>query len=147
LAQVAFLVIAAFLLTNKVYSPQYVLWLIPLAVMARPRWRDFLLWQAGEVVYYFAIWWYLAGFSEDSKGLPVGWYAAAIVIHLAATTYFAVIVIRDIYRPVYDPVRTDGWPEDQDDPGGGVLDNAPDRMGPLIAGRRNGSSAMTSARQ
>jgi uncharacterized membrane protein len=147
LAQVAFLVIAAFLLTNKVYSPQYVLWLIPLAVMARPRWRDFLLWQAGEVAYYFAIWWYLAGFSEDSKGLPVGWYAAAIVIHLAATTYFAVIVIRDIYRPVYDPVRTDGWPEDQDDPGGGVLDNAPDRMGPLIAGRRNGSSAMTSARQ
>ena len=26
----AFLVIAAFLLTNKVYSPQYVLWLLPL---------------------------------------------------------------------------------------------------------------------
>ncbi|NEE19225.1 hypothetical protein G3M58_73760, partial [Streptomyces sp. SID7499] len=39
-AQLAFLVVAAFILTNKVYSPQYVLWLIPLAVLARPRWRD-----------------------------------------------------------------------------------------------------------
>ena len=131
LAQVAFLVIAVFLLTNKVYSPQYVLWLIPLAVMARPRWRDFLIWQAGEVVYYFAIWWYLAGFSEDSKGLPVGWYAAAIVVHVAATSYFVGMVIRDIYRPEHDPVRTDGWPEDRDDPGGGVLDEAPDRIGPI----------------
>ena len=26
-----------FLLVNKVYSPQYVLWLVPLAAMARPR--------------------------------------------------------------------------------------------------------------
>lgn len=32
-AQLAFLVVAAFILTNKVYSPQYVLWLIP-----SPRW-------------------------------------------------------------------------------------------------------------
>lgn len=38
-AQLAFLVVALFILTNKVYSPQYVLWLIPLAALARPRWR------------------------------------------------------------------------------------------------------------
>ena len=34
LAQLGFLVVAGFLLVNKVYSPQYVLWLLPLAVMA-----------------------------------------------------------------------------------------------------------------
>ena len=59
-AQLAFLIVAAFILTNKVYSPQYVLWLIPLAALARPRWRDFLIWQACEVMYFLGIWMYLA---------------------------------------------------------------------------------------
>ncbi|CAM5309569.1 membrane protein [Streptomyces narbonensis] len=36
-AQLAFLVVAAFVLTNKVYSPQNVLWLIPLAALAGDR--------------------------------------------------------------------------------------------------------------
>lgn len=127
-AQLAFLVMAAFLLTNKVYSPQYVLWLIPLAALARPRWRDFLIWQAGEALYYVAIWWYLVNLSDPDKGLPVGWYCAAIIVHVAATLYFAGMIIRDIYRPRFDPVRTDQWEEDRDDPGGGVLDNAEDRF-------------------
>jgi uncharacterized membrane protein len=37
LPQLCFLVLAAFLITNKVWSPQYVVWLVPLAVLARPR--------------------------------------------------------------------------------------------------------------
>ncbi|WP_101851244.1 glycosyltransferase family 87 protein [Kocuria flava] len=37
LEQLAFLVLAAFVLTNKVYSPQFLLWLVPLLVLARPR--------------------------------------------------------------------------------------------------------------
>jgi len=99
--QVLFLVLAAFVVTNKVYSPQYVLWLVPLAVLARPNWRDFMIWQLGEVIYFAAIWWFLAGYGvEDFKGLTPEWYAAATFIHIAATAYFAVMVIRDIQSSV-----------------------------------------------
>jgi uncharacterized membrane protein len=136
LAQVLFLTVAAFAVTNKVYSPQYVLWLIPLAAMARPRWRDFLVWQFGEVVYFMAIWWYLVTTSaEDGKGLTPQWYAAATFLHVAVTVWFAALVVRDILRPEHDPVRTDGEPDDRDDPGGGCLDGAPDVVVVPPAGR------------
>ncbi|WP_354641555.1 glycosyltransferase family 87 protein [Kitasatospora camelliae] len=122
-AQLAFLVVAAFVLTNKVYSPQYVLWLIPLAVLARPRWRDFLIWQAFEVLYFLGIWSFLA-YSGDSKqhGIGQDWYHLAIVLHLAGTLYLCALVVRDVLYPERDPVRQDG----SDDPSGGVLDHAPD---------------------
>jgi uncharacterized membrane protein len=129
LVSLLFLIVAAFVLTNKVYSPQYALWLVPLAVMARPRWRDLLIWQAGEVVYFAAIWWFLVGYNiEDTTGLDKEAYGLAILVHVAATIYLVVIVVRDILRPEHDPVRTDGFEEDRDDPGGGVFDHAPDRV-------------------
>ncbi|WP_329622333.1 glycosyltransferase 87 family protein [Streptomyces sp. NBC_01255] len=121
--QLAFLVVAAFVLTNKVYSPQYVLWLVPLAALARPRWRDFLIWQACEVMYFLGIWMYLAFMNSGNKqGLPVDGYQFAIVLHLLGTLYLCVMVVRDILMPEKDPVRQDG----SDDPSGGVLDGAED---------------------
>ena len=59
LPQLFFLALAVFLLTNKVWSPQYVIWLVPLAVLARPRLGAYVLWQIAEVGYFLAIWWYL----------------------------------------------------------------------------------------
>ncbi len=131
-ASVALLVLIAFVLTNKVYSPQFVLWLIPLAALARPRWRDFLWWQSGQVVYFASIWLYLAGLEAD-RGLPEQWYAVGILAHVASTIFLASVVIRDILVPSGDPVRNDGWPDDADDPGGGVLDGARDAVGPRSA--------------
>lgn len=123
LHQVAFLTVVAFVLTNKVYSPQFVVWLIPLAVLARPRWRDFLWWQAAEVIYFFAVWWYIIGQTTPESGLPETYYWAAIAVHWFATAAFAGLVVRDILRPDNDPVRASLG---EDDPGGGVLNNAPD---------------------
>ncbi|MFF8786625.1 glycosyltransferase family 87 protein [Streptomyces sp. NPDC015125] len=123
-AQLAFLVVALFILTNKVYSPQYVLWLTPLAVLARPRWRDFLIWQACEVMYFLGIWTYLAytGNGDKHQGLPLEGYQLAIVLHLVGTLYLCAVVVRDILLPERDVVRRDG----DDDPSGGVLDRSPD---------------------
>ncbi|MFF8367594.1 glycosyltransferase family 87 protein [Streptomyces lydicus] len=123
-AQLAFLVVALFILTNKVYSPQYVLWLTPLAVLARPRWRDFLVWQSCEVMYFLGIWMYLAytGNGDKHQGLPTEGYQLAIALHLLGTLYLCAVVVRDILMPERDVVRRDG----DDDPSGGVLDRSPD---------------------
>jgi uncharacterized membrane protein len=123
--QLVFLTVAAFLLTNKVYSPQYVLWLLPLAALARPRWRDFLWWQAAEVAYFVAVWWYILGGTEPDRGLPERGYWLAIVVHVLATAAFSAFVVRDVLRPADDPVRSSTG---SDDPAGGVLDGAPDRI-------------------
>ena len=104
-AQVALLVTVAFLLVNKVYSPQYVLWLLPLAVLARPRWRDQLVWQAAEVFYFAMVWLYLGGWLQASSGTGSPAYDTAIVVRAAAELGLAALVVRDMVRPEHDPAR------------------------------------------
>jgi uncharacterized membrane protein len=123
-AQLAFLIVAALVLSNKVYSPQYVLWLLPLAVLARPRWRDLLIWQGAEVLYFLGIWMQLAYVTGGTKhqGLSADGYHLAIAVHLLGTLYLCGVVVRDILLPEHDVVRRHG----DDDPAGGVLDGAED---------------------
>ncbi len=121
-AQVGFLVVAAFLLTNKVYSPQYVVWLVPLFVLARPRWRDFLIWQSAEVLYFFAVWWHIEGLQNPDLRIPDWPHSWATVLRMAAQLFICALIVRDVLDPSHDPVRADGV----DDPAGGVLDGAPD---------------------
>ncbi len=122
LGSVAFLVVLAFLMTNKVYSPQYVLWLLPLLALARPRWRDWMIFTAGELIYYVAIWWHLAGRLAPGDGSADQAYWLAVAIRLGCEAWVAAIVIRGILRPAADPVRSG----EADDPLGGVLDGARD---------------------
>jgi Glycosyltransferase family 87 len=129
LPQLCFLVLAAFLMTNKVWSPQYVIWLVPLAVLARPRLWPYLLWQLAEVAYFFGIWGYLIFvYSAEGnqvtgyQGISTGWYFATLLARLLAVGLLAAYVVRDIINPERDPVRALG----HDDPAGGVLNGAPD---------------------
>jgi uncharacterized membrane protein len=129
LAQLCFLVVAAFVLTNKVYSPQFVLWVIPLAALARPVWRDHLLWWLGQVVHFVGLWSYFVAMTIPERGISEAGYAWVILAHLAGTLWLVAMVVRDVLHPEHDPVRTDGAHRVGhfvDDPGGGPLDGAPD---------------------
>ncbi len=123
LPQLLFLTMAAFLLTNKVDSPQYVLWLLPLAVLARPRWRPFLAWQAAEGLVLLTRFVFFIGNDKPGQGLGISWFFAAVLLRDGLLLLYAALVVRDILRPDLDVVRADG----ADDPAGGVLDGAPDR--------------------
>ena len=141
LPQLMFLVLVAFMLPNKVWSPQYVLWLLPLVALARPKLPAFVVWQVGEIVYFFGIWWFLLSVSGRTAGqdlsgtlsavlsldapeggISQGVYQLALLARFVTVLALAALVVWDVLRPSSDVVRSDGT----DDPSGGVLDNAPD---------------------
>lgn len=97
LSTVAFLTLAAFVTISKVYSPQYILWLTPLAVLALTSDSQrfaFWFWQAGEALYHFAIWQYLASYSGAKFGLSQELYALAILVRIAGLAYFSRALIK-----------------------------------------------------
>ena len=122
LAQICLLVVSAFLLTNKVWSPQYSLWLVPLAVLAIPRWKPLLAWMTIDALVWVPRMFFYLG--TDKKGLPAGPFLTFVCIRDLAVIGLCVLVIREIYRPELDLVRRTG----DDDPMGGFLDGAPDRF-------------------
>jgi uncharacterized membrane protein len=140
LAQLAFLVVAAFLIFSKVWSQQFVLWLLPLAVLARPRWGAFLAWQFAEVCYFFAFYGELLG-ASGRQVFPEGVFVFAATLRLTTVAVLCGLVVRDILRPERDPVRGTY----ADDPDGGVLDGAPDARWLLRWRRRATSDSLPQA--
>ncbi|WGH92566.1 hypothetical protein QDX21_09695 [Auritidibacter ignavus] len=147
MAQLVFLIVASFVLFNKVYSPQFVVWLIPLVALALPNWRDFLIWQFVEVLHFWAVWAHLSHFTSEHNTQHLfdeRLYGLAVAAHMLATFYLMARVVYQIYRPETDPVRTSlpvfdsslrgeasknlAW----DDPLGGDYDGARDRLPFLI---------------
>ncbi|MET7770338.1 glycosyltransferase 87 family protein [Nocardia sp. NPDC005366] len=125
-AQLCFLVVAAFLLTNKVWSPQYSLWLVPLAVLALPHRRILLAWMTIDALVWVPRMFYYLGL--DRKGLPEQWFTGTVILRDLAVIALCAVIVRQIYRTDEDLVRRD----DVDDPVGGVLDRTPDPLRPWL---------------
>ncbi len=114
IASLAFLLVATFLLVNKVWSPQYSLWLVPLAVLALPRWRLLLAWMTIDaLVWAPRMYYYL---TPANKGLPPDWFLGAVVVRDAMVALLAFLVVRTIIRPETDTVRELDVEDDPDWP-------------------------------
>ena len=88
LAHIAVFVMIIVMAVSKVYSPQYVLWLTPLAVIAMIDKRDltvFWFWQGAEMAYHLAIWQHLAQVTGAKFGLPVVAYSVIALFRIGAS--------------------------------------------------------------
>ncbi|GAB3595617.1 glycosyltransferase 87 family protein [Angustibacter peucedani] len=123
-AQVAFVVLAVVVLTGKSWPVQASLWLLPLAALARPRWRDQLVWVGAEATYFFGVWLYVGAQSNPDRGLPGSWYSLLLLVRAAGLLWLVWCVVRDARRPEHDVVRASG----EDDPLGGPFEGADDAL-------------------
>jgi len=122
-ASLAFLLVAAFLLTNKVWSPQYSLWLVPLAVLALPRWIPLLAWMSVDAYVWYPRMGYFLGMAVPGRGNSPERFLSVVLIRDLLVVIVCGLIVRTIYWPQTDPVRAAGF----DDPAGGPLDGAADR--------------------
>lgn len=109
-AQLCLLIVGCFVLLGKVYSPQFVIWLIPLVVLALPRVRVFFIWQAAEVFHWASVWLMSAKITSDGS-IGAGhyvfeiYYGLGIAAHMISLIWILGLVVRDILTA--DPAGAD----------------------------------------
>ncbi len=132
-----------FLLTNKVWSPQFSLWLVPLAALALPHRRILLAWMTIDALVWIPRMLYLYG--EQNMGLPEQWFTTTVLLPRYRGD-----------RPVRAggsadlPAGAGSGPRARhgrvDDPSGGVFDRAPDAV-PVLVARPAAASKRAATRQ
>lgn len=88
-------VLAWFLLTNKVYSPQFDLWLWPMLVLTGTRARPMVLFLLGDIAAYFAEFWMFAGMEGASPSATQVDILAAALVRGAAMLWLIHAAVRD----------------------------------------------------
>ncbi|WP_338021062.1 glycosyltransferase family 87 protein [Corynebacterium macginleyi] len=103
MAELVFLILVAFLLVNKVWSPQYSLWLVVPAALAVPRWRLVMGWALADALVWPLLMWHMLG--TDDKGIPHELLDVAILVRDGLIIVMAVIVLRHMWNKTEDKVR------------------------------------------
>nr|WP_242516810.1 glycosyltransferase 87 family protein [Corynebacterium mendelii] len=102
-AQLIFLILVAFVLTNKVYSPQYSMWLVPFAVLAvgnRP--KLVVSWMLADMMLWPILCWTMLG--ADNKALPDPFLNTIVTLRGVLLVALAVVVVRTIMGKHDDPL-------------------------------------------
>nr|WP_241865187.1 glycosyltransferase 87 family protein [Corynebacterium pseudokroppenstedtii] len=102
--ELSLLIIAAFVLTSKVWSPQYSLWLVPLVALSLPRWRLVFAWMWVEAIYWFVRMWWFTG--ADNKGAPDWLFNSFVIARDALLVAILVLVIQQMRGTRPDAPRT-----------------------------------------
>ncbi|AGF73692.1 glycosyltransferase family 87 protein [Corynebacterium halotolerans] len=102
-AELVFLIVACFLLLNKVWSPQYSLWLVVPAVLALPRWRLLLTWMAVDMLVWPMVMWHMLG--AENNGIPGQLLDVVILTRDGLIVAMIVLVVRQMMGRSPDKVR------------------------------------------
>ncbi|HXY72539.1 MAG TPA: glycosyltransferase 87 family protein [Actinomycetota bacterium] len=112
-----FPIVALFLLTNKVYSPQYGLWLLPWFALALPNLRLFVAFEAADMAVFVTRFLWFARLDADAgaqgfapgSGLPLWIFQVALVVRAVVLVgCVAAWVLRDplpVDIPEASPLR------------------------------------------
>ncbi|MEH0147919.1 glycosyltransferase 87 family protein [Corynebacterium sp. Q4381] len=102
LAELLTLIVCFFLLFNKVWSPQYSLWLIVPAVLAAPYWRLLLSWMTVDMMVWPILMWHMMG--ADNLGLPGAALDIVIICRDAFIVALMVVVVQQMFAKRADKV-------------------------------------------
>lgn len=93
--QIGFAILVVFLLTSKVYSPQYGLWLLPWFALVMPELRFFIAFEVADIAVFVTRFSFF-GELTDVGGLSFGWFEIAII---ARAVILVACVIAWMRRP------------------------------------------------
>ena len=101
-----FPLVVLFLLTNKVYSPQYGLWLLPWFALALPGLRRFIAFEIADVAVFVTRFWWFSKLS-GSWGPSESVFEAMVLLRAAVLIWCVIAWVRTPYRrlSIEEPAR------------------------------------------
>ena len=103
-----FVLVAMFLLTNKVWSPQYALWLLPWFALVAPSFKPYLAFQAAEVLVFVARFSFFQQLEGDG-GLPYAALEIAVAARALALVWCLAAWVRASDYSVAPTVTSPDW--------------------------------------
>ena len=102
LATTVLLLLSTFLLFNKVYSPQYWLWLSVVVALCTSSLSIWIVWNLTQFVYFVAVWRFILHGNTDYVGsgaIGESAYALAIIVMWVTTAAVVVNQVRSLGQP------------------------------------------------